>query len=291
MYRRALKLAPQDSALRMNLGLAYLKEENHSAAKQIFQPLAQSNPNDARLSELLATTQVYAGEAKVALTTLNRLPQTPNTIFLTGLAYLKLGDREKARQILDESLPSAMTPAQAAFLRGKAYYDATLFDDAIREYKRARELDPKLPGLSLELARAMVSLRDNESAEVELRGILSKNPADADAAYLLGAILVQEHKEAEAVSLLEVARSARPDGWGAYYYLGRAKLQKNNAKEAASLLEKAADLNPDESAVFYHLSRALKAIGRDDDARKAAARVAELKRQGVSRDQEAVIIR
>ena len=72
---------------------------------------------------------------------------------------------------------------------------------------------------------------------------------------------------------------------------GEAMVFAPKARAAAPLLEKAASLNPDESAVFYHLSRALKALGRDAEARKASARVAELKRQGIERDQDAVILR
>jgi predicted Zn-dependent protease len=193
--------------------------------------------------------------------------------------------------LLDESFPAAMSPSQAAFLKGKAYYDATLFEDAIREYRKSRELDASLPGVQVELARALISVRDNTAAETELRSILKKQPSNPDACYLLGALLVQEGKETEAMTLLEKARAARPDGWGAYYYLGRARLQTNDAQSAAPLLEKAASLNPDESAVFYHLSRALKALGRDAEARKASARVAELKRKGMERDQDAVILR
>jgi predicted Zn-dependent protease len=291
IYRRALKVAPNDMALLVNLGLAYLKEENHSAAKQVFEPLVKRDPSNARLRELLATTQVYTGESDKALASLEQLPRTPNTIYLMGLANLRAGNREKARELLDEAFPAAMSPAQAAFMKGKAYYDATLFDDAIREFRKARALDESLPGVRMELARALVSIRDNDAAEGELRGLLKAQPSDADACYLLGALLVQEGKETEAVRLLEIARAARPDGWGAYYYLGRAKLQIDDARSAAPLLKKAADMNPEESAVFYHLSRALKALGRDAEARKAAARVAELKRQGVQRDQDAVILR
>jgi Flp pilus assembly protein TadD len=290
-YRRALKIAPNDTALLVNCGLAYLKEDNHAAAKRIFAPLAAQHPSDARLRELLATTQVFTGESDKALASLEQLPRTPNTIYLMGLANLRLGRRERARQLLDESFPAAMRPAQAAFLRGKAYYDATLFEDAIREYRKARELDANLPGVRMELARALVSIRDNDASEKELREILASQPSDADACYLLGALLVQEGKEMDAISFLEKARAARPDGWGAYYYLGRARLQANDARAAVPLLQKAANLNPDESAVFYHLSRALKALGRDAEARKASARVAELKRQGVQRDQEAVFLR
>jgi predicted Zn-dependent protease len=222
---------------------------------------------------------------------LSDLPRTANVLYLTGLAHLKAGDREAARKTLDESLPAAATPAQVAFLRGRAYYDATLFEDAIREYKAARDADASLPGISLELARTYVSARDNDAAESELRALLKRQPHDAEASYLLGALLVTQGKEAEAVPLLEVARVAKPDGWGAYFYLGRAKLQSNDAKAATPLLEKAAELNPDDGSVLYQLSRAYKALGRDVDARKAAARVAELKRQGVERDQKVEILR
>jgi tetratricopeptide (TPR) repeat protein len=290
VYRRALKLAPKDPGLLLNLGLAHLKEENHPAAKPLFEQIVALRPADVRARELLATTQVYTNEPAKAVEALQALPASPSVLYLLGLAYLKLGDREKARQYLDESLPAAMTPAQAAVLRGKAHFDATLFEDAVREYRQGRELDPTLPGVSLELARALISARDNEAAETELRAILKKQPRDAEASYLLGALLVLQGNEAEAEPLLEVSRAARPDGWGAYFYLGRAKLQSNDATAAVALLEKASELNPDDSSVLYQLSRAFKAAGRDAEARKASARVAELKRLGVNRDQGAVIL-
>lgn len=290
-YQRALKLAPKDPGLILNLGLAHLKEENHASARPLFEQLAATQPSNTRFRELLATTMIYTGDTAKALPMLESLPPSPNVLYLLGLAHLKLQNREKARQYLDESLPAAMTPAQAAMLRGKAHYDATLFDDAVREYRKARELDSALPGISLELARALVSSRDNDAAEAELRGILKNQPKNPDAAYLLGALLVLQGKEAEAEPLLEISRAAHPDAWGSYYYLGRAKLQTDNPKAAAPMLEKAALLNPDESAVLYQLSRALKAVGRDAEARKAAARVAELKRQGIDRDQQTVIVK
>jgi superkiller protein 3 len=288
VYRRALKIAPKDRALLLNLGLAYLKDDNQAEARRAFELIPAP---DARVRELLASTLVHTGDSARALEILSDLPRTANVLYLTGLAHLKAGDREAARKTLDESLPAAATPAQVAFLRGRAYYDATLFEEAIREFSTAREADASLPGISLELARAYISARDNDAAESELRAMLKRQPQDAEASYLLGALLVTRGKEAEAVPLLEFARAAKPDGWGAYFYLGRARLQSNDAKAAAPLLEKASELNPDDGSVLYQLSRAYKALGRDVDARKAAARVAELKRQGVERDQKVEILR
>lgn len=145
--------------------------------------------------------------------------------------------------------------------------------------------------MQVEFARALNSVRDITAAETELRSILKKQPSNPDACYLLGALLVQKGKDTEAMTLLEKASAAAPNAWGACCYLGRARLQDNDAQSAAPSLEKAASLNPDESAVFHHLSGALKALGRDAEARKASARVAELKRKGMERDQDAVILR
>ncbi|HYP08504.1 MAG TPA: tetratricopeptide repeat protein, partial [Bryobacteraceae bacterium] len=261
VYTRALKIAPKEPGLLLNLGLAHLKEENHAAAKPLFARLLTMRPGDLRAKELLATSQVYTNEPAKALELLGTLPSSPSVLYATGLAHLKLGNRDKARQLLDDSLPAAMTPAQAAVLRGKAFYDATLFEDAIREYRMARELDPALPGVCLALARSLISARENDAAQTELRTILKQQPKDPEAAYLLGALLVGIGNEAEAEPLLEISRAARPDGWGAYFYLGRAKLQRDDAKSAVALLEKAAELNPDDATVLYQLSRALKAVG------------------------------
>ena len=190
---------------------------------------------------------------------LDQLPRTPNVIYLMGLANLHLGNREKARELLDESFPAAMSPAQAAFLKGKAYYDATLFDDAIREYRKARELDWQLPGAVRRTCCAhwsalviMMQRRSRTPRAFWRLSHLMRMPAICSAHCWC-----RRARRRKRCRCWRSARAARPDGWGAYYYLGRARLQTNDARAAAPLLEKAASLNPGESAVFYHLSRAL----------------------------------
>ncbi len=88
----------------------------------------------------------------------------------------------------------------------------------------------------------------------------------------------------EAIPILEQARLLNPSFWGNYFYLGRARLQQGAGAEAVTLLEHAAELNPSESSVYYQLGRAYTRAGQADRARRAMARVRELKAQELKSD-------
>ena len=125
------------------------------------------------------------------------------TAFSRAASALSRGDLNAVEQGFRAVLKSqpnhvgALGNLGVIYSRAGRTHEATLFDDAIREYRKSRKLDESLPGVRTELPRAQ--------------------PSDADACYLLGALLVQQGREIEAVTLLEKARAARPDGWGAYY--------------------------------------------------------------------------
>jgi protein O-GlcNAc transferase len=285
VYRRALKIAPDEPGLLLNLGLAYLKKEDYAAAKPLIARVNRSPLASDQSKELLATCQLFTGEVKTALATLETLPRSPGVLFLLGLAYTKTNDKAKAEAAFRELLTSAATQAQAHFLIGKAYAESTLFDQAASELKQSADLDPALPGLQLELGKVLISLRDHEGAEKALRRALEQKPGDAEALYYLGAMLMLDGRRTEAIPLLQRARAARPDGWGSYYYLGRAELQAKNAPAAIALLEKAAKLNPDESSIQYQLVRAYQLAGMPAAANRARARLAALRQEREGADE------
>ncbi len=286
VYQRAMKLAPGEPGLWLNLGLAHLKQEDYAAAKPLFAKLDASRAASLQSRELLATCRLYTGELALALEALETLPASPGVLFLRAVGELKLKRSDRARAIFDQLLGSA-PPAQAQFLLGKAYAENTLFEEASAAFRKAAELDPDLAGVHLELGKTALSLRDNAGAERHLRDALTRNPNHAETAYYLGALLTVSGRDAEAIPLLEKARAARPDGWGAYYYLGRAHLQAGRATAAIPLLDKAAKLNMNEGAIYYQLARALQAAGRANEAQQARVKVAALK-QKAARDEREV---
>lgn len=285
-YQRALKLAPDQPGLLLNLGLAYLKLEDHRKAKPLFTQLAAiTSPRQAQARELEAICQLQTGQLAEAVATLEDLISTPNpspgVYHFLALAYVKQKNLGRAQQILDQLL-ARLPAAQAHYLEGRVWYDAAIFDRALASFEKAAIADISLEGLALQTGKTQISLRNYEEAEKSLRSALAQSPNDIEARYFLGALLVQQNQNAEAIPLLSEVKSARPDLWGTSYYLGKAQLSLGKAAAALPLLLEASRRAPNESTVQYQLGRAYQVLGRRTQAAQSFARVARLKSQANS---------
>ena len=274
VYQRALKLAPDEPGLLLNLGLAQLQLENYAAAKTVLARIWRRGAPSAQVRELLATAQLFTGEVDAALSTLEALnradPARSGVLYLLALGYLKKDDRASAG-VAFENLLKVLSPAQAHYLAGKAYYETSSFEDAERELRLAGNAP-------LELGKTYLSLRRPDEAARELRRALASSPADVDAQYHLGALLVQDSaSEVEGEKLLAEVQRRRPDSWGAAYYLGKLRLTQKRPREAVALLEAASRLHADEPAVWFQLVQAYRMAGRAVEAKVAAERLARLK--------------
>ena len=280
VYQRALKLSPDDKPILLNLGLVYLKQEARSRALPYFARVVAMDPQHLQARQLLAVCRVYTGQLAPAIRDLEALsaaaPRDEGILFLLGFAYLKNHDAEKAKAVFQQMFQAAGAE-RAQFLLGKAYYEATQFPQAEESFFEVLRLDPRFPGVHLELGKVYISLRRTEEAVRELELALKESPGDADASYFLGGLLAQGERYKEAIPYLERARRAKPDFWAPYFYLGKAKLRLEQPAEAVVLLQRAVALNPDEANAYYQLGKALQACGRDVEARRALRRVAELK--------------
>jgi tetratricopeptide (TPR) repeat protein len=287
VYRRALQLSPDDKALLLNLGLVYLRREDHSRALPLFARVLAIDPQNLQARQLLALCRAYVGQLAPAIRDLEALrasaPRDENILFLLGLSYLKNHDSERAKAVF-EAMFEAAGPVRAEFLLGKAYYQAALFPEAEESFLHVLRLDPRSPGVHLELGKVYISRRRTDDAIRELELALKENSGDADASYFLGGLLVQEARYAEGIPYLERARTAKPDFWAPYFYLGKAKLRLEQPAEAVVLLQRAVKLmqgavksNPDEASAYYLLGRALEACGRTSEARQALLRLRDLR--------------
>jgi tetratricopeptide (TPR) repeat protein len=193
---------------------------------------------------------------------------------MLGVALARLKRTDEAHGAFTKMMET-VTPAQANFLMGKASYETGEFEEAADFFRKALAGNPAFADAHRELGKTLISLRENEGAEKELR---QTAPDDAEALYFLGGLLALS-RAAEAILPLMKAHDLNPDAWGPLYYLGRVRLEQGHVREALSDLERAAKLNPDQAAIQYQLARALRKVGRDAEARIAFARVKELKSQ------------
>lgn len=116
-----------------------------------------------------------------------------------------------------------------------------------------------------------------------LQQIVKTNPRDADARLLLGSILAEDGKHADAVALLSEAVRLRPRSADAHNALGEALSGSGDTEAARREFEKTVALNPDfaaarvslglilaqageSAAAAEHLDRAIKLLGKDPEA-------------------------
>ena len=281
IYQRALKLAPNQPGLLLNLGLAHLKIDDYERAKPVFHQLATiPSSRQIQARELLAICQLQTGQIMEATRALEELITQPSpssgVYHFLALAYVKRKETSRAEQVLDRLL-SRLPPAQAHYLEGRVWYDAAIFDRALSSFEKASNADKDLEGLALQTGKTQLSLRNYEEAEKNFRSALSIAPTDIEAKYFLGALLVQQNQNDEALLLLTEVKLSRPDLWGTSYYLGKAQLALGKPNAALPLLQEAARRAPKESPVQYQLARAYHALGRRAEAAQAFARVARLK--------------
>lgn len=290
VYRQALKAAPTDPLLNLNLGLAYLKQDDYASAKPPLGKVLAAQPRHAQARELMATAQLFTGEVAPATETLESLRSggSPSVLYLLSVAYLKQNRKDEAQALVSQ-LFASLPPAQAHLLAGRAYYESTLFEEAEAELTKARDLDASLPGVARELGKTYVSLRRAGEAKAAFDEALRRDPSDAEAEYFLGALLLQDGKTESGIAHLEKARAARPEFWGTYYYLGRAALNARRPADGVRLLRRASALRPDDLAVLYQLARALKSAGQDAEAKSVSARAAALRARMREGEQEALV--
>jgi len=288
-------LIPNDSGnaiANMLLGnyqtLTQSKQDNHARALPLFEKVTAADPANRQARVLLATCRLYTGQLEPALHELELLrdaaPQDAGILYLLGVGYIRSKQPDKAKSVLNEMFTHAATPAQAHFLLGKTYYEASQFAEAERLLRRAEEMDPALPGLEVELAKVEISQRRTAEAVGRLTSILVKSPDDPDANYFLGGVLVQNGSFQQGIPFLKKALRDTPDSWAIHFYLGKALANLNREREAAPYLKRATELNPDAASLYYQLGRTLQKLGRVQEAQAAFSRVRNLQSQARVRE-------
>lgn len=103
--------------------------------------------------------------------------------------------------------------------------------------------------------KALVNLRQFESAEGALRAYAKANPQSADAAYLLAFIAFREDKPAESLRLFSAASKVNAPTANDLTIAALDYVLLNQFSDAAHYLELSLKLNPDDVEARYHLGR------------------------------------
>ena len=181
--KRALELNPELDAAHLQLGYALLSQG--SAAEAI--------PHLERVHalEALGIAQIETGQYQEAIAKLSaalvKRPNDPDLLYYLGRASGLL-----SKQAIDTLLSAYPDSARAHQAMGENYFVLRQMPQAEKEYSEALRQRPDIPGLQLELGLVYAGAAQWSKAEEAFRAETRRQPGNAEAAYRLGAVLLQQ---------------------------------------------------------------------------------------------------
>lgn len=273
VYDEAMQVSPTDLSLYMDYAEAALDGFDWKKAKQLAgealdrmkaSGVAASPQALSVLAQALMGMGDYRGAVEQFKMAAQLEPGFRSEYALAG-AYLALGDQADAATIF-EGMPAKYGDTGNLHLKmGRLYGEATFYDDAIREFKAAIALDPRMAGAHFSLA-ATYMMRSGEPAydlaEPELRKEIEIDAGSPLPYIALGRIEVVKHRSAAAEADLQHALELDPANTGALALLGQLYTDMGRDADAEAILRKQIALTLVPAKNDFEVQRAHFCLGR-----------------------------
>ncbi|HEY3138371.1 MAG TPA: tetratricopeptide repeat protein [Blastocatellia bacterium] len=264
-YKSALALDERNSTIRFNLALAFYKAAYITDAAAEFSRIVGSQPENKNAVFLLADCYLQLGEHKKVIELLSPHEATYGNeralAYLLGTALIYDNQTEKGQLLIDRILRDGDS-AEARLLIGTAHLMAREHQNAIKEFERAIELNPKLPAVHSLYAKAMLSSGEVERARKSFQDELEINPNDFEANLYLGLLLKQDQENEKALGYFQRALMVRPRELNVRYFIGSLYVTLGKTADAQRMLEDVVKDAPDFveahvslATVYYRLKR------------------------------------
>ena len=259
---QAAAAAPLDVAVRQAHAYRLRKAGLREEARREWEAILRLDPNSA----FVRSEQEQSGEMAAAAALDEACAHHAQGYLELATEYMRLSAWAEAGRVLDLGL-------EAARKAGGAPYPLLPY---YRAYAAEREGKGPSAAPLLEAARKQglsITLFPFRSEDrLVLRSALQKNPADANAAVLLGDLLYSRGRRAEAIGLWRKAVEADPRHFFAHRDLGMALLVAGENREGLALVTRASVLRPEHLATTLLVSNLNARLGNAAEARQAIQR-------------------
>jgi tetratricopeptide (TPR) repeat protein len=286
-YERALALAPSEAAIRQNLALALYKTGELRKAAGEAARIIEAQPDNEAATLLLAECHLLLGEHEEVVRLLRREDGRPSAgraaQYLLGTALLAAGRVGEAQAVLDGVLKE--DSAEAHVVLATMYVRDGDCGKARPEIRRALEMNPQLPLVNYLQGTCLMEdgVSDWAGAAEAFRRELAVNPSHLESNLLLGELLRQEARHAEALPFVEHAVRLRGDDLAVRFSRGALYLALGRTEEALPLLEQVAAAVPEHIQAHVQLAVVYHRLGRTADAARERETVGRLQAQSEDR--------
>jgi tetratricopeptide (TPR) repeat protein len=235
-----------------------------------------------RVSHLLASQayQASGDPAKAVSEAQSEISGNPANLagyLQLGQIFLEYNTPEPAVEVFSKALRIAPDSLLAHLGEGLALKGAQRFDLAEKELSWCLKLNPQMAVAFDGVAELYIQAAEYEKLAGAARQYRQTNPSDYRGYYYLAA--AQEHEQEDRQSteaLLRKAIGLKPDFAASYALLGKLLLQGDRAAEAVLELQHAIRLRPDYQPAHLYLGNAYRKLGKRAEAEREFQKVREL---------------
>jgi Flp pilus assembly protein TadD len=279
-FHDAEKWDDSTSGLMRNIGLAALKLGDNDEAARAFQAAVSKDHNDVQARAMLAislySARKYSEAAKAFSEVGDGVYRDPRMAYAYAYSLARTNDPKKTIDVLGK-LTAQPLPKEMWMTTGDLYTQVDDYEDALRCFRKALELDPTTERAHHFAGVALIRLGRPSEAIPELEAELKLSPNDPDTQYNLAYALLETSQKDQAMAILQKLTTEHPDHAQAQYELGKELLNLGDKNGAVAHLEVAARLEPNVDYIAYQLQAAYRKAGRASDADKEMQVYREIK--------------
>lgn len=224
-YAEAVRYEPDSPTYHLNLGIALQKLGRNSEAVAEFKEAIRLKPDYAKAHGSLGNSLVQMGETDDAIAEYREVLRIDPG---DEIAKRNLEAVQSHRNSPNMRAGAAPDSAQGHHLAGLALAKAGRMDEAVAEYEKALEIDPRSADIHCELGAAYAMMRRTDDAILQFSQALKLNPNHVESHLNLASVLGSQGKLDEAISHFRSAERIKPENVTAHANLAIALYYKQD---------------------------------------------------------------
>jgi tetratricopeptide (TPR) repeat protein len=261
VFHKIQDLEKNDPATNFNIALICLEQKLPDDAIRLFRPLLSHPRYENRARYFIGMAMEEKGDLKAAIREYQLVERHSEHFVQSRLrmAYLnfQMGDKEKARQILNEL--QTLAPNQEEVYLTKSYFfeEDNQWDRAIQALKAGLDKVERPAEIHFRLAVLYEKQNKRDDSIEQIKKVLELDPNNPDAQNFLGYTYAEKGVNLdEAERLIREALRAKPNSGQIIDSLGWVLYKKGQYAKAVAELERAHHIMPQDSTVAEHLGDA-----------------------------------
>jgi tetratricopeptide (TPR) repeat protein len=269
VFERMLSKVPKEPDVLFALGILSLQLDDVASAREYFTRLSETGQRKDDAAFYLGQVEEGAGNADAAMSWYLKVGGDNEADAQVRVARLhaRKGQAERAREIMQRLRDDQPDNAVALFLiEAEILRDIAMDQEALGVYDAALAQFQGNPDLLYARGLHAAGMDRLDILERDLKAVIEKDPANADALNALGYTLADRtDRFDEALGYIQRAMELKPDEAAILDSMGWVQYRLGNLREALSYLRKAVERTRD-GEIAAHYGEVLWAAGERDEA-------------------------